>query len=77
VLDNLEKHCLSLQATRTGDPKAEGGFRGEDEEGNAGIFGGQALDYVPTRNTCYMAGTLFRLSGKGTGTGFSAWGVGG
>jgi hypothetical protein len=75
VFDHLEKHCLSLQATGTGDPKADGGFRGEDEEGNAGIFGGQALDYVPTRNTCYMAGLLFRLSGKGTGTGFSAWGV--
>jgi len=75
VLDHLRKHCLALQASGTGDPKAEGGFRGEDEEGNAGIFGGQALDYVPTRNTCYMAGTLFRLSGAGTGAGFSVHGV--
>ncbi|MFH1023916.1 MAG: hypothetical protein V1809_11085 [Planctomycetota bacterium] len=76
VFDHLEKHCLKLQAEGTGDPKADGGFRGEDEEGNAGIFGGQALDYVPTRNTCYMAGLLFRLSGKGTGAGFSVWGGG-
>jgi hypothetical protein len=75
VLDHLEQHCLSKQALGTGDPKAEGGFRGEDEEGHAGIFGGAALDYVPTRNTCYMAGLLFRLSGKGAGAGFSVWGV--
>lgn len=76
VLDNLEQHCLSKQALGTGDPMAEGGFRGEDEENNAGIFGGHALDYVPTRNTCYMAGLLFRLSGQGTGTGFSVYGLG-
>gem|GEM_PF-1120758 len=76
VLDNVEQHCLSKQALGTGDPMAEGGFRGEDEEGNAGIFGGHALDYVPNRNTCYMAGLLFRLSGRGTGTGFSVFGLG-
>jgi hypothetical protein len=75
VLDHLKKHCLDLQALGTGDPRAEGGFRGEDEEGHAGIFGGKALDYVPTRNTCYMAGLLYRLSGKGTGAGFSVWGI--
>ena len=75
VLDHLKKHCLDLQALRTGDPRAEGGFRGEDEEGDTGIFGGKALDYVPTRNTCYMAGLLYRLSGKGTGAGFSVWGI--
>ncbi len=75
VRDHLEKHCLGLQASGTGDPKAEGGFRGEDEEGDAGIFGGKSLDYVPTRNTAYMAGLLFRLSGKGSGAGFSPWGV--
>jgi len=75
VLDNLEKHCLSLQVQGSGDPKAEGGFRGEDEEGNSGIFGGTALDYVVTRTSCYMAGLLFRLSGKGTGSGFSADGL--
>lgn len=55
--------------------KADGGFRGEDEEGNAGIFGGVALDYVPTRNTCYMTGLLYRLSGWGTGAGFSVFGL--
>ena len=75
VLDNLKQHCLDLQALGTGDARAEGGFRGEDEEGNTGIFGGKALDYVPTRNTCYMAGLLYRLSGKGNGAGFSVWGV--
>jgi len=53
--------------------RADGGFCGEDEEGDAGIFGGKATDYVPTRNTCYMAGLLFRLSGEGTGTGFSVF----
>jgi hypothetical protein len=73
VLEHLDQHCLALQAGGTGDPRAEGGFRGEDEEGNAGIFGGKALDYVPTRNTCYMTGLLFRLSGQGTGTGFSVF----
>jgi len=77
VLENLEKHCLKLQVTNSKDPVAQGGFRGEDEEGNAGIYGGQSLDYVVTRTTCYMAGTLFRLSGKGTGTGFSVYGMGG
>lgn len=75
VLDNLEKRCLGLQVEGSGDPKADGGFRGEDEEGNAGIFGGHALDYVVTRTTCYMTGLLFRLSGKGTGSGFSADGL--
>lgn len=74
ILENLKKHCLDLQVQGTGDAKADGGFCGEDEEGNAGIFGGKAKDYVPTRNTCYMAGLLFRLSGKGTGTGFSVFG---
>jgi len=76
VMDNVHKHCLKLQALKTGDPMAEGGFRGEDEEGKAGIFGGDALDYVPNRNTCYMAGLLYRLSGKGTGAGFSVFGLG-
>ncbi len=74
ILANLKKHCLDLQVCGTGDPKADGGFCGEDEEGNAGIFGGKAKDYVPTRNTCYMAGLLYRLSGKGTGAGFSVFG---
>ncbi len=74
ILANLKAHCLDLQVLKTGDPKADGGFCGEDEEGNAGIFGGKATDYVPTRNTCYMAGLLFRLSGAGTGTGFSVFG---
>jgi hypothetical protein len=75
VLDNLQKHCLDLQVSNSGDPRADGGFRGEDEEGNTGIFGGNALDYVVTRTTCYMAGLLFRLSGKGSGSGFSMDGV--
>ncbi len=74
ILDHLKKHCLEMQVSGTGDPKADGGFCGEDEEGNAGIFGGVAKDYVPTRNTCYMAGLLYRLSGEGTGAGFSVFG---
>ena len=76
VLEHLEKHCLRMQVSGTGDPCADGGFCGEDEEGDAGIFGGKATDYVPTRNTCYMAGLLFRLSGEGEGTGFSVFGMG-
>ncbi|MBN1809962.1 MAG: hypothetical protein JW909_12915 [Planctomycetes bacterium] len=76
VIDNLQKHLLDLQVSGTGDPAADGGFRGEDEEDEGGIFGGISLDYVPTRVTCYAAGTLFRLSGKGTGTGFSPFGMG-
>ncbi len=75
VLDHLKKHCLDLQVVGSKDPNAEGGFRGEDEEGEGGVFGGKSLDYVVTRTTCYMAGTLFRLSGKGTGTGFSVFGL--
>ncbi|MBL8027853.1 MAG: hypothetical protein JNL74_15635 [Fibrobacteres bacterium] len=75
VLEHLEKHLLSLQVSGTGDKSADGGFRGEDEEGDAGIFGGKGLDYVTTRVSCYAAGTLFRLSGKGTGAGFSADGL--
>ena len=76
VLDHLKPRCLDLQVIGSGDPMADGGFRGEDEEGDRGIFGGKSLDYVPTRTTCYMAGLLFRLSGKGTGTGFSVFGLG-
>ena len=75
VVRHLKKHLLDLQVEGTGDKCADGGFRGEDEEGNAGIFGGTGLDYVTTRVTCYAAGTLFRLSGKGTGAGFSADGL--
>ena len=75
VLDNLKKHCLDLQVVGSKDADAEGGFRGEDEEGEGGVFGGKSLDYVVTRTTCYMAGTLFRLSGKGTGAGFSVFGL--
>ncbi|MCE9616068.1 MAG: hypothetical protein K8T26_17490 [Lentisphaerae bacterium] len=75
VLDHLQKHCLDLQVMGSKDANAEGGFRGEDEQGEGGVFGGKSLDYVVTRTTCYMAGTLFRLSGKGTGTGFSPFGL--
>ena len=75
ILDHLPKHGLALQALDTGDSKADGGFRGEDEEGDAGIYGGKALDYVVTRVTCYMAGLLFRLSGRGSGSGFSVFGL--
>ena len=74
VMEHIKKRCLDMQVFGSGEPKADGGFCGEDEEGDAGIFGGKATDYVPTRNTCYMAGLLFRLSGKGTGTGFSVFG---
>ncbi len=75
VLDHLQRHCLDLQVEGSGEPMAEGGFCGEDEEGEGGIFGGRSLDYVTTRTTCYMAGLLFRLSGKGTGAGFSVFGI--
>ncbi|KKL99283.1 hypothetical protein LCGC14_1815970 [marine sediment metagenome] len=51
------------------------GCRGEDEEGDTGVYGGDSLDYVVTRTTCYSAGTLFRLSGQGTGAGFSVFGL--
>jgi hypothetical protein len=73
---HLEAKCFKYQVAGTGEPRADGGFCGEDEEGNAGIFGGKATDYVPTRNTCYMALLLFRLSGKGYGSGFSYFGLG-
>jgi len=75
VLDHLDKHLLDLQVLDSPDPKACGGFRGEDEENEGGLFGGTSLDYVVTRVTCYAAGTLFRLSGKGTGAGFSPFGL--
>ncbi len=77
MLDNLPRHLLDLQVLGTDDARAEGGFRGEDEEDEGGIFGGTSLDYVVTRVTCYAAGTLFRLSGRGTGAGFSPWGLDG
>jgi hypothetical protein len=73
---HLEHHCLERQVQGTGEPRADGGFCGEDEEGDAGVFGGKATDYVPTRNTCYMALLLFRLSGEGHGSGFSVYGLG-
>jgi uncharacterized protein YyaL (SSP411 family) len=76
VMDHLNKHLLRLQVFNSKDPRAYGGFRGEDEQGDGGVFGGTSLDYVPTRVTCYAAGTLFRLSGKGTGSGFSVYGLG-
>jgi len=75
VLDNLQDHLLDLQVLKSSDPKAHGGFRGEDEENEGGIFGGTSYDYVTNRMTCYSAGTLFRLSGKGTGAGFSVFGL--
>ncbi|MFW6107863.1 MAG: hypothetical protein ACOC70_01560 [bacterium] len=75
VLDHLQEHVLDLQVEGSGDPKAEGGFRGEDEEDEGGIYGGTSLDYVTNRVTCYAAGLLFRLSGRGTGAGFSPWGL--
>jgi len=75
VLDHLQKHLLDLQVIGSNDRRAEGGFRGEDEENEGGIFGGTSLDYVTNRMTCYSAGTLFRLSGKGTGAGFSPFGL--
>ena len=75
VLAHLGKHLLDLQVLDSDDPRANGGFRGEDEEDEGGIFGGTSLDYVVQRVTCYAAGTLFRLSGKGTGAGFSVFGL--
>ncbi|MDI6775023.1 MAG: hypothetical protein QME60_06480 [Verrucomicrobiota bacterium] len=75
VLDNLKDHLLDLQVLKSSDPKAHGGFRGEDEENEGGIFGGTSFDYVTNRMTCYSAGALFRLSGKGTGAGFSVFGL--
>ncbi|MCG3180158.1 MAG: hypothetical protein BIFFINMI_02515 [Phycisphaerae bacterium] len=75
VLANLPR-LLALQVAGTGNPLADGGFRGEDEQGEGGVFGGKSMDYVVTRVTAYAAGTLYRLSGRGTGAGFSAWGLG-
>jgi len=75
VLDHLKTHLIDLQVGPTGHPMADGGFRGEDEEDEGGIFGGRSLDYITNRVTCYSAGTLFRLSGQGTGAGFSVWGL--
>lgn len=72
---NLEKHLLSLQVLDSDDKMANGGFRGEDEEDEGGIFGGTSLEYVTTRVTCYATGTLLRLCGKGTGAGFSPFGI--
>lgn len=75
VMEHLEARCFDLQVLDSDDPKAYGGFVGEDEEGDSGIFGGHAKDYVVTRNTTYMAGLLYRLSGRGTGSGFSVEGL--
>lgn len=74
VTDHIDT-LLALQVTDSGDPKADGGFRGEDEQGDGGVFGGTSMEYVVTRVTCYSAGTLYRLSGKGTGAGFSVAGL--
>ena len=71
VLDHLDKHLLQLQVLDSDDPNAQGGFLGEDEQDEGGVFGGTSLEYVTTRMTCYAAGTLLRLSGKGLGFGFS------
>jgi hypothetical protein len=75
VLDHLDAHLLALQNLDKSDRRGYGGFRGEDEQGGGGIFGGRSLDYVTTRTTCYAASTLFRLSGCGTGSGFSVFGL--
>jgi len=61
---HLESRSFALQVAGTGDARADGGFRGEDEEGDAGIYGGEGTDYVVTRSTCYHAGLLFRLCGQ-------------
>lgn len=75
VLEKLDKHLLKLQVTKSKDKRALGGFCGEDEEGDTGIFKGNTLDYVTTRMTTYCAGTLLRLSGKGNGAIFSVNGI--
>ena len=75
IARHVEARSLALQVADTGDPRADGGFRGEDEEGDAGIYGGEGVDYVVTRATCYNAGLLFRLSGLGAGAGFSVFGL--
>jgi hypothetical protein len=75
VLDNLQKNLLDYQVVDSGDTVADGGFLGEDEQDEGGVFGGKSLDYVTARMTCYSAGTLFRLSGAGTGAGFSPFGL--
>ena len=76
IFEHLARYGLRYQVEGTGDVRADGGFCGEDEEGDAGIYGGKGTDYVVTRTTCYMAGLLFRLSGLGTGAGFSVFGLG-
>lgn len=75
VLEHLEKNVLQYQVLEHENPKVKGGFLGEDEQGEGGVFGGTSLDYVTTRMTCYSSGVLFRLSGKGTGSGFSVFGL--
>ena len=49
--------------------------QGDHIVSSSGIYGGTSLDYVTNRVTCYAVGTLLRLSGKGTGAGFSHFGL--
>ncbi len=72
VLTNL-KCILDLQVKRSGDPDADGAFRGEDEP-LGGYFGGKPEEYVNTRNTAYAALALFKLDGEAFGPGYSIYG---
>lgn len=72
VIEHLP-HILALQVRGSGDPEADGAFRGEDELVKW-YFGGEPKEYVNTRNTAYSALALFKLDGAAFGPGYSTYG---
>jgi len=65
---------LDLQVLASGDPCADGAFRGEDEKTEWYVAGAEHRDFVTNRVTCYAALTLFKLLNAPCTPGYSAFG---
>jgi hypothetical protein len=73
IAAHIQGWLFDRQVTDGDDPRARGGFRGEDEPVAGYIPGTDAMDYVNTRNTCYAALTCFKLAGAAWPSGYTAF----
>jgi hypothetical protein len=74
VAERLAPIFLKNQVAGSGDPAAEGAFRGEDELTEYyGPKGSDPLEFVNTRVTAYAASALFKLDGTVFGPYYSAF----
>ncbi|MHC4913957.1 MAG: glycoside hydrolase family protein [Planctomycetota bacterium] len=70
----LAPRVTGVQVLGSGDPVADGAFRGEDENPDDYVSGARAEEFVNTRMTAYAASALFKLDGKVFGPYYSALG---